>query len=169
MTILFGRTQQAIDTPFEPNRNPQWNGNVGPSGLTSIESQSAIEEAYFRAIANDRFLVLASYGGNANTGRYLEFFPTSASDISPIFLLSSSNILLVTFQTSSANATATLGLFDLNISSVTPVYSLAINGKRVSAVGNPLATFLSNAQIAIRVTSGSINTPTLQLTLSANT
>lgn len=42
---LFGRTQSAIQTPFEPNRNPQYGGAAGPSGINSVETQSAIEEA----------------------------------------------------------------------------------------------------------------------------
>ena len=67
--ILFGRTQLAVQTPFEPNRNPQWGGSAGPSGIVSIDVQSAIEEVKAQAFANDRFLVLPNYGGNANTGR----------------------------------------------------------------------------------------------------
>lgn len=160
----------ALSTPFEPNRNPQYGGNVGPSGITSENVQDAIEEAKADALANDRFLVLGFYGGNANTGRYLEFFAGSASDVSPIFVAVTSRLLTVTFQTTSASATATLGFFDLNVSSVTPVYSLAlVAGKRVSATGVPLATFLPNALIAVSVTSGSLNTPTLQFTLSSST
>lgn len=170
MTILFGRTQEAIDTPFEPNRDPQWGGNVGPSGLVSLESQSAIEEAYFRALNNDRFLILASYGGNASTGRYLLFFTGTASDVSPIFSAVSARLLSVTYQTAAASATCTMGFFNLAVSSVTPVYSLSLAGaKRVQAVGNPLAIFPANALIAVRVTSGSLNNPTLQFTLSSST
>ena len=170
MTILFGRTQEALDTPFEPNRNPQYDGNVGPSGISSKTVQDAIEEAKADALANDRFLVIGHYGGNANVGRYLEFFPNTGSDVGPIYLISANSILSVTMQTTSATATCTVGFFDLNVSSITPVYSISFAGvKRVSAVGSPLATILAGALLACRITAGSINTPILQLTLSAST
>lgn len=156
---------QAI--PFEPNRNPGYGGV--PSDLESENVQDAIEEAKQDAIANDRFLILGFYGGSANTGRYLEFFSSTSSDVSPIFIAVTSRLLSATFQTRAAKATCTIGFFDLNVSSVTPVYSLSLNNaKRAQAVGTPLAVFQAGALIAIRVTAGSINTPTLQFTLSAS-
>jgi hypothetical protein len=170
MTILFGRVQEAIDTPFEPNRNPQWGGNVGPSGIDSIETQSAIEEVYGKALANDRFIILASYGGNANTGRYLDFFSSSSSDVSPLYLSVSANLLSVTYQTSSAQSTCAISFFNLTVSSTVPVYTLSMtNAKRAQATGTPLASFPAGSNVAIRVTSGSLNTPTLQFTFSAST
>lgn len=39
MTISFGRTQESLDTPFEPNRNG--------SNLHSINIQNAVEELAF--------------------------------------------------------------------------------------------------------------------------
>ena len=164
------RTQQAVQTPFIPNRNPQWNGNAGPSGITSVETQSAIEEVKAQAFANDRFLLLGIYGGNANVGRYLEFFVGSSSDQSPIYLVAAAQILAITCQTTAANATCDIGIFDLNVSSVTPVYTIVMNAqKRVQFSGTPLATLIAGALVALRVISGSINTPTIQLTLSAST
>lgn len=160
----------ALAVPFEPDRDPQWGGNPGPSGIQSINVQDAIEEAKADALANDRYLILAHYGGNASTGRYLECFPQEGSDTSPIYITVVSRLLSVTYQTTAASATCTIGFFDLNVSSVTPVYSLSLSAaKRVSALGNPLATFSVNALIAIRVTAGSLNSPTLQFTLSSST
>jgi hypothetical protein len=158
---------QAI--PFEPLRNPGYGGV--PSDIESDNVQDAIEEAKADALANDRFLILPGYGGNANTGRYLEIWPNQASDISPIYLSVSSRLLSVTLQTTAAQATCDLGFFDLNISSVVPVYTLVMPGvKRVQYIGSPsLTVFAPGCLIAMRVTSGSINAPTLQMTLSANT
>lgn len=156
--------------PFEPNRNPQWGGNVGPSGIQSVDVQSAIEEAKADALANDRFVILSHYGGNANVGRYTEWYPQESGDVSPIFLVAAANLLGVTCQTTATNATCTIGIFDLNMSVVTPVYTLVMTAqKRVSYVGTPLATFTANALIAMRVLTGSINTPELQITFSAAT
>jgi hypothetical protein len=159
----------ALSVPFEPDRDPQWGGNPGPSGISSINVQDAIEEARADALANDRFLVLPSYGGNANTGRYLEVWGGQASNVSPIFFSVSARILSVTLQTTSAQSTCNLGIFDLNVSSVVPVYTIVMsNQKRVQFVGDPLATLAPNSLVAMRVTSGSINTPTLQITFSAS-
>lgn len=169
--ILFGRTQQAIQTPFQPLRNPGFGGVAQP--FTSTDVQNAIEEGLSRAIANDRFVVLPQYGGNANVGRYLEIFSNQASDVSPIFLSAAAKLLTVTLQTTAATATADVGLFDLNVSSTVPVYTVVINNqKRVQYTGSPsapLATFSPMSLFAIRVIAGSINTPTMQVTLSAST
>ena len=164
-------TPVALSVPFEPNRNPQWGGNVGPSGIESTDVQSAIEEAKADALANDRFLILSHYGGNANVGRYTEWYPQEAGDVSPIILSAASLLRTVTCQTTAANATCTLGIFDLNISSVTPVYTIVMAAqKRVVYIGAPnLATFAANALVAIRVLTGSINTPELQVTFSSAT
>lgn len=163
-------TPVAVSVPFEPNRDPQWGGNAGPSGITSTDVQSAIEEAKADALSNDRFLILASYGGNANTGRYLEIFPGQASNESPIFSSSGLRNLSIVCQTTSANATCNIGVFDLNVSSVTPIYTIVMTAqKRVEYVGNPLALFAANCLLAIRVTSGSINQPTIQMFFSSAT
>lgn len=84
--LLFGRTQDALGTPFEPNRNPQFNGNPGPSGLSSLETQSAIEEA--RATApgtKSRYVSTCGYGGQAK-GKFLEFTSGSPGDNSPFVI-----------------------------------------------------------------------------------
>lgn len=166
---LFGRTQSALQTPFIPMRNPGFGGLAQP--FTSVEVQSAIEEALNQAIANDRFLVLSHYGGNANVGRYLEWFPQEGGDSSPIYLAAPAKILGVTLQTTAASATGNVGIFDLNVSAVTPLYTIVMTAqKRVSYTGTPtipLATTAPGALMALRVTSGSINTPSSQLVFSS--
>lgn len=161
----------AENLQFEPGRNPGFGGL--PQPFTSKEVQTAIEEALDRAISNDRFLVLPSYGGNANVGRYLEFFPAQASDTSPIFAAVNTKILAVTLQTTAANATCIVGVFDLNVSSVIPVYNILMTAqKRVAYIGtptSPLGIILANGLLALRVTSGSINSPTCQLVFSSAT
>lgn len=162
-------TPVAISTPFEPLRNPGFGGL--PQTFVSTNVQDAIEEAFSLAIANDRFLVLNSYGGNANVGRYLEFYPSQASDVAPIYLVNAAKIISVTMQTTAANATCNIGIFDLNVSSVTPLYTIVMAAqKRVSYSGTallPLAVASPGALLALRVTSGSINTPLSQLTFTS--
>jgi hypothetical protein len=170
MTVLFGRTQEAIDTPFTPNRNPGFGGV--PSEIESTNVQDAIEEAKLDALNNDRFLVLGSYNGNANVGRYVEFFPAISSFDAPIFLAASARCLSLVIS-ATANTTATLGVFNLAVSSTVPIYSATYNGTtRTSFIGSPASPLFSvpsNAQLAIRVTSGSASKPYLQISLSAST
>lgn len=160
----------ALSTPFEPNRDPHANGVIGSSGLASIDVQNAIEEAKQDALDNDRFVILPNYGGNANVGRYLEVFPSSAMDVSPIYSATGMKILSVVLQTTAAAATCDVGIFDLNVSSVTPIYTVVMTAqKRVAYVGTPLASLAVNCLLAIRVTSGSVNTPTMQLFFTSTT
>lgn len=170
MTILFGRTQAAIDTPFEPNRNPGYGGV--PSDIESQNVQDAIEEAKQDALSNDRFLLLCSYNGNANTGRYLEFFPNIDSNIAPILLAAPSKCLSLVIA-STAIHTASIGFFDLSVSSVTPVYTASfVAQQRVVFTGSPaspLFTLGTNALFAVRITANSVNRPHVYLSLSAST
>lgn len=170
MTILFGRTQSASDTPFEPNRNPGFGGV--PSEISSNNVQDAIEEAKLDALNNDRFILLCSYNGNANVGRYLEFFPNIDSLTAPIFLAASSRCLSLVIA-SSALHTASIGFFDLNISTVTPIYTASyVNQQRVVFIGSPsspLFNVSANAQLAVRITANSVNRPHVYFSLSAST
>ena len=162
-------TGVALSTPFQPMRNPGFGGL--PQTFVSTDVQNAIEEAFSLAVANDRFLILAHYGGNANVGRYLEFYPNEASDVGPITLVNAAKIISISMQTSAASATCNVGIFDLNVSSVTPIYTLVMTAqKRVTYSGTalvPLATAPANSLLALRVTSGSINTPESQLTFTS--
>ena len=163
-------TPVALSTPFEPLRNPGFGGL--PQTFTSTDVQNAIEEAFALAVANDRFLVLAHYGGNAGVGRYLEFYPNEASDVGPITLVSATKIISFSMQTSAATATCNVGIFNLAVSSVVPIYTLVMTAqKRVTYSGTalvPLATAPANSILAMRVTSGSINTPESQLTFTSS-
>lgn len=73
MTILFGRTQQSLETPFEPLRNPGF--GPAPSVLTSLEAQSAIEEVYFKLTtqltSEIRLVLLNLYNGTLTNNSFL--------------------------------------------------------------------------------------------------
>lgn len=154
----------AQSVPFQPNRNG--------SDIEALNVQDAIEEAKLDAINNDRFILLCSYNGNANTGRYFEFFPGIDSSIAPISLVASARCLSVTVGASS-NSNATVGFYDLNVSSTTPIYTINMqNQSKRFLVGSPLLPLFvsqANANIAVRVVSGSISKPYMFFTLSANT
>lgn len=164
-------TPVAVSVPFEPNRNPGYGGVA--SDIESDNVQDAIEEAKKDALDNDRYILLSYYNGNAKTGRYLEFFPGIDSLRASIFLPVSTRLLTVVGRTSGNNSNATIGFFDLNTSSTVPVFVFDYNGlKQNSYIGtptSPLATFSQNAQLAIRVISGSVQKPHVYFFLNAAT
>lgn len=168
-TILFGRTQTAFQTPFEsePDR---------ANGFFSKDVQNAIEEALALAIANDRFLILAQYNGNANTGRLLEFYSGIDSEDAPlVFGDSSANVLSIVSSTTGNSSNATIGFYDIFVDPtfLTPLYTLSMNGlKRKIDTGTvllPLFTVPTNALLAIKIDSNSIQKPHLQIVFSSST
>lgn len=167
--LLFGRTQQAIQTPFEPLRNPGFGG--GPSPFVSTDVQNAIEEALVQAVSNDRFLVLTEYNGNANVGRYLEFFSGINSEDAPLFNLNITKVIGIVCATTSVSSDASIGFFDLNVSDTVPLYTLTMdNLKRKIDSGSPsipLFSIPTNGELGIRVTLNSINKPHCYIVFSS--
>lgn len=163
-------TPVAQSVPFEPNRNPGFGGV--PSGLQSENVQDAIEEAKNDALSNDRYILLCSYSGKANTGRYLEFFPGINSSEAPIDLPVSSKLLTVV-AAASALVTATLSFYNLAVSSTVPVYSVVFNNEKLKVISatpeTPLYIFPANSQIAVKVSAGSFNKPRMYFFLSSST
>ena len=164
-------TPVALSVPFEPNRNPGFGGVA--SELQSDNVQDAIEEAKQDAINNDRFILLASYGGNANAGRYLEFFNGINSSDAPILYSAEARVIDIIAATTANNATCTIQFLD--IAPITPIvlYTLTFTAqKMVFADGTPLAPLFivpANTQLAIRIGTGSIAKPHLYLYSSAST
>ena len=157
-------TPVAWSVPFEsePDR---------PNGFFSKNVQLAIEEALSRAISNDRFLVFADYGGQANVGRYLEFFPGIDSSEAHLYLSSVSNIVAIVCSTTAVSSVAKIGFFNLHVSETIPLYELDMNGQQTKVdLGNPISplfTMPENGELAIRVTSSSIGKPHLYLVFSS--
>lgn len=156
-SILFGRTQSAIQTPFEPSRNPDVNGGTSP--IVSTDCQNAIEEAYYDAVnvsANvARFLLLAGFDGNGSTGRWLEIGDNSASNLIPFVWPRAGQITELSFRTN-GNSTCTATLFKNGVST----------GVTISTAGTSQATltglslsFVANDTLSIQITAGSSNRP----------
>lgn len=160
--VLFGRTQSAFATPFEsePER---------ANGYTSKNVQEAIEETLALAIANDRITILPFYNGNANTGRYLEIFPGIDTSLAPFDINTTLKCLFISARTTAANATCTIGFYDLT--GPTLLYTLTFTAqKQVVVQGTtllPLFTLPSTGELAIKIDSGSINRPHLIVGLSS--
>lgn len=160
-------TPVAESVPFlsEPERN---------NSFTSKNCQLAIEEAFLKAVANDVFMILAAYnGGNAGTGRHLEYYTGIDSEAAPLFFSRGSKVIAIVCGTISTGATCRIGFFDNTVSTTVPLYELIFTGqKRVIVEGTvlaPIFNIASGAELEIRVTSGSINKPHMQMVFSAST
>jgi hypothetical protein len=103
-------------------------------------------------------LLLVYYNGNANAGRFLEFFPGIDSDIAPIFVPFPVQITTIVGRTAAVNATCTIGVY----SDTTLLYTIVFSAQKVvTYTGNPLATIPANGNLKVKIISGSINRPHL--------
>lgn len=161
--FVFGRTQSAFATPFEsqPER---------ANGYVSKTVQEAIEETLALAVANDRLVILPSYNGNANAGRYLEIFRGIDMSIAPFDINTTAKCLFISARTTAANATCTIGFYD--ITTMTLLYTLTMTAqKQVVDQGTgaiPLFTLPNTGELGIKIDSGSINRPHLIVALSSS-
>lgn len=154
MDALFGRTQTADQTPFEAEP-------LRPNGFTVITVQEAIEQGLNRALSNDKYPVFASYNGNANN-RSLEMWPGINMAIGPFRVFKETYLLSIVIA-ASANSNGAVALYDRNVSTTVPVYTIPYGGaSQNQAEGTfnaPLATFLPLAQIEARVINASAKRP----------
>lgn len=159
MTILFGRTQEAIGTPFTPSRNPDVSGGTSP--ITSIESQSAIEEAYYDAVTASgniaRFCTIASFDGTGSTGRWLAFGANNPSNNNPMVFPRAGAVTELSFSCA-AVATTTVTIFKNGVTTGITISTAAANSARVSGLN---IVFAAGDKLSAQVTSGSSSRPTL--------
>jgi len=151
------------------------------NGFVSKNAQDAIEEALALAIQNDRFLVLANYGGNANNGRILEFYPGLDSQEAPIvFGAGGAAVIAITAATTANSSNAEISFYDVaadpNLNS--PLYTLDMNGQKtktdIGFLGTPgvpaipLFPMPPSGELAVKVSSSSIQKPHLQIVFSSS-
>ena len=101
----FGRTQESIQTPFEPGRNPDFNGGLSP--FVSTDAQNAIEEAYYKVVGgNSGRLISFVFFNNGNTQNKWLGFASSSSPSNQVPYISPYNSTLesITFSNESDNA-----------------------------------------------------------------
>lgn len=151
-------TQPAKATPFDNSTN----------GFISKEVQSAIEEVNNTTSNATRAFTFASYGGNANVGRYLELFSNIPTNEAPLQVINELKIITIVSRTSAANATCTIGFY--NIQPTTPVLLYTVTFSANKSVVNsgtpslPLFTLPASGQLAIKIDTGSISKPHLYFT-----
>lgn len=155
--LLFGRTQDAWGTPFD-NTDP----NAILIGISSNTVQEAIIEVKQDAIDNDRYPFQAQYGGNANTGRYLEIFSGLASYPDAPFIFPENSRVRTVSIGRVGTSTVTFGFFRTT-NLVTPVFSLSLAGQSRALFTGLTQNFFAGDELAIRVTAGSCNKPFLRV------
>jgi len=109
--------------------------------------------------------VLSYYGGNANVGRYLEIFPGTDSFTVPFLIVVNQRLVAMSLSLSAASA-STIGVFKMT-DLVNPVATISTTAIQISnsdiTLGAPL--YLGE-KIAVRVTAGAPNKPSLAMYLS---
>lgn len=141
-----------------------------PTGTTlvSTNTEDAIKEVLNSSFDSSKSFLLASYGGNANAGRYLEFFAGIASNEAPIEVINPYKAITIVARTSAVNATCTIKFLDIKVpASPITLYTLTFSGVKdvvvTSTPSSPLFTTASGAHIAIQVDTGSIGKPHLYM------
>jgi hypothetical protein len=159
-------TPVAKSVPFEsePERN---------NGFQSKDTQEAIEEALALAVANDRYLVLCDYNGNANNGRLLEFFAGIDSFDAPLHFNGNTIVTSIISSTTSNGSNAQFEFFDkfADPTLSTPLYIFSMGGQKtqeiVGSASVPLFSLPSNGELVVRVRSGNIQKPHMQIIFSS--
>lgn len=154
---MIEKSYVAQSVPFEALRNPDQSGGTSP--LTSSETQSAVEEAYYKAVQASanvaRFLIIAGFDGNGSSGRWLEIGDNSASNLVPFVWPRAGQITELSMRTN-GNSTCTITIFKNGVST----------GQTISTAGTTNATvtglslsFVAGDTLGFQVTSGSANRP----------
>ena len=158
-------TPVAFSVPFEsePERN---------NGFMSKNVQEAIEEALAQAIANDRFIILAQYNGNAGNGRVLEFFIGIDSEDAPLVIGAQDvEVLAIACSTTANSSNADVSFYDLvaDPGLTTPLYTLDMAGQKDKIdLGAPaLFQIPGGGQLTVAVSAGNIQKPHLYIVLSS--
>lgn len=147
--------------PFEPNRNPQYGGNPGPSGIASENTQDAIEEAKADAIAYadtvSRWEATCAFDGTGSTGRWLAWTQNNPSNNSPLVVPKNGAVTELGFSCTS-NATTTITLFKNGVSTGTTISVAAATSAIVTGLN---VTFVAGNKLSFQVTSGSSGRPSV--------
>lgn len=103
----------------------------------------------------------AYYGGNANSGRYLEVYPGSDSLTSPFLIISSQAIIALSLV-ASASVTATVSIYKTT-DLVNPITTISLANETQKVITELFVQLSANDKIAIKVSSGSIIKPVITI------
>lgn len=146
----------AVSVPFD--------GSGASPAFSSLNVQDGILEARDTAVGTSaKGFIFCAYVGNANVGRYLEFFNNIDSNSAPLLFVGATKVIRIVSATTATNATCTIGFYDLQSGSPVLLYTQTFTAvKRKNDIGSyatPVFTIPLDAQLAIKVDTGSILSP----------
>lgn len=148
---------------FYPDTTTAFPINLLPGTRTSItlydntSSKGAWLYDSVSAASVASFSFLAEYGGQANTGRYLEIVPAISSDQAPYLIVGNAAIVAVSLG-STAVSTGTLGIFK-STNLVTPIYTISLAGATTVTQTGLFIQLVASDSLVVQVTAGSIQKP----------
>jgi len=141
-------TPVAQSTPFEPNRNPDYNGNVG--ALSADNVQDAIEEAYNNAPGKiARYTITLTHNGAVGNGTFFGYSNLIPGDASPILFPFASTLTEFTFTNKKNKADYTLK-FRKNSTTATPFYTVSKVNTQFFSDANVNETFAAGDTIFVQ-------------------
>lgn len=140
------QSQVARGTPFDNSTN----------GYVSTNVQDAILESLSTSIERARFTMLCAYNATANTGRWLEWFQSVASDTNP-FVYPRASVIKELSLSVQNNATATVRLFKNGIQ----VQNISLASSKAATLTNLTLPFAALDELSMQVVSGSCSKPVL--------
>jgi hypothetical protein len=108
--------------------------------------------------------VACSYTASAGVGRYLEFYPSNASNLGPFLVIANATIIALAIV-ANASTTGTVSIFKTS-DLVNPITSISITAQSTNSILGLNVPIAAGDALAVRVTSGSIQKPGLSIYLA---
>ena len=147
-------TQVARSIPFDNSTN----------GFSSVEAQSAIEEAKSDAISTSGFAALASTISTVGVGKYLDFYSGLSSDEYP-FPIPTSFVLVDAAIRTPKVSTISIGVYKQVSGVSTLILTLTLSNQTSRDYTNLNIAVNSDQDLLARVDSGSAEKPRIALFL----
>jgi hypothetical protein len=149
--ILFQRTQEAIDTPFEPERNPDYNGL--PGTLTADNVQEAIEELDNKVAVSASPGFSWGKGGSAGRREWLYNEDVECNKTGRVVPFSDAQLLYL-FVSNSESVTCTIRLYEHQGGSKTVLASISLTGQRAKSQAYTGVNITKDYELCARVWTG---------------
>lgn len=149
MKAFYSRTQTAAQTP-----------------MVDTTLGQTVEQAVNTAANQTIYPIACLYNGNANVGRFLEFYVGIGSDVAPFILPANGKLEYVNLGTINSAGDCTIGFF--RNGDVAPFYTITILDTFDRTV-DPSVNFslLQGDEIHIKVTAGSRSKPFLRFFINS--
>lgn len=132
--------------------------NNAGSSLVSTIVDDAIKEIALQSADSSRAFTFCSYSGNANTGRYLEFFPNNDSSAASLFTPVPLSVLTIVSR-AVAVGTFNLGFYDGATNFYTVTHTSSSQVVVIGTPSSPIFVIPANAYLSVKISSGSAKKP----------